>query len=48
MNIEVTVLPADKRTFPIVAMIGKDEKYFTKASAEFLRDQLTDALEKLK
>ena len=48
MNIKVDVLPQDKRMFPIVAMIGKDEKYFTKESATYFRDQLTEALEKLK
>ena len=47
MNIKVDVLPSDKRMFPIIATIGKDEKYFTKITAEFLRDQLTEALEKL-
>jgi len=48
MNIKVNVLPQDKRMFPIVATIGKDEKYFTKESALFLRDRLTEALEKVK
>ena len=48
MDINIKTLPADNRVFPFIATIGRNEIFLTKESALFLRDRLTEALEKVK